>query len=446
MEVILSQLNHITVVISNVIWPIFIPFLLLMGIYICAQVILNIRSLTTEKREFSIMHLIPQASVSLGAMMGTGIIIGFLSALSNLYVGGQVYVESVALWALIGSLVLIPISYCETLIAKIVNMDPRDYIEKFVSKGAAKIYVIALILLYVFAIGGVQFSGMDAIIITSLDKISGIKLTQMQQYLFVIIPIIFILFVVVLKNRQDIFIKSMVSMILVAAGAYFVFFGIFLIKTHIYVPAFIERMLIGFKNPVSMLFGIPLGLIFGMQRVIQIAEPGLGTLPLAAVKTNSSPRVAASISAIMTTFLVVISVLVTSYIASYGVDQNIISFTENSAQRLVSYFETVISVTGILGLAILFIFIILSGMTTLLGSYYLLSLSSKINIKNRNIMYLSMLLISGILSIFKFEILFNLLNILLFVATSLNIGALAMFVEFEWSKYKLNKNNKKQVA
>ena len=441
MENILHKLNYITMVTSNIIWPVFIPFLLLTGIYICAQVILNIKYLTTEKREFSIMHLIPQASVSLGAMMGTGIIIGFLGALSSLYISGQIYVEAVALWALIGSLVLIPISYCETLVAKIINMAPRDYISKFISKQAAKIYVVAIILLYVFAIGGVQFSGIDAIIITSLDKLGGIELTQMQRYLFVIIPIICILSVVVLKNRQDLFIKSMVSMILLAAVAYFIFFGIFLIKTYNYVPNFINRMIIGLKNPVSILFGIPLGLIFGMQRVIQIAEPGLGTLPLAAMKINSTPRVAASISAIMTTFLVVVSVLVTSYIA---LNENIISFASNSAERLVSYFETVISVTGIFGLTILSIFIILSGLTTLLGSYYLLSLSSKG--KNKNAIYLGLLLVAGMLSIFNFEILFNLLNILLFIATSLNIGALAMFAEFEWSKYKVNKSNIEKVA
>lgn len=236
----------------------------------------------------------------------------------------------------------------------------------------------------------------------------------------------------------------MISLILLSTGAYFIFIGIFLIKTYTYIPIFVERMVIGFTNPVSVLFGVPLGLIFGMQRVIQIAEPGLGILPLVAMKTNSNPRVAVSISAIMTTFLVVVSVLVTSYITSYGLNENIILFTSNSSERLVSYFEIIISVTVIFGLFILFIFIVLSGLTTLLGSYYLLSLSSKN--KSKNIMYLGLLLVGGMLSIFKFEILFNLLNILLFVATFLNIGALAMFAEFEWSKYKVNENNIKKVA
>ncbi|MGL5329836.1 MAG: hypothetical protein ACRDD7_11230, partial [Peptostreptococcaceae bacterium] len=437
MESILHQIEIFTNGVSGIIWTIFIPLLLLMGVFICGQVLLNIKHLTTQKTKCNVLHFIPQASVSLGAMMGTGIIIGFLGALSTLYIEGQMYVESVALWALLGSLVLIPISYCETLVAKIVDMPPRDYIAKFVSKGAAKIYVATLILLYVFAIGGVQFSGMDAIVITALNKVTSVELTQLQRCIFIIIPIIGILSVVVLKNRQDIFIKSMISMILIASLAYFIFFGIFFSKTHEYMPVFIERMITGFKNPVSMLFGIPLGLIFGMQRVIQIAEPGLGTLALAATKTDLNPRAAALLSSIMTTFLVVVSVLVTSYIASYGLNENIILFTENSSERLVSYFETVISVTGWFGLLILFIFIMLSGMTTLLGSYYLLNLSSKLSLENKNKLYLCLLVVAGILSVFNFGILFNLLNILLFVATFLNIGALAMFTEFEWSKYKL---------
>ena len=148
----------------------------------------------------------------------------------------------------------------------------------------------------------------------------------------------------------------------------------------------------------------------------------------------------------MTTFLVVISVLVTSYIASYGLNSNIISFTEDTSKRLASYFETVVNVTGWFGLVILLIFILLSGMTTLLGSYYLLSLSSRNKEKNKNIIYLSLLLLAGILAIFKFEILFHLLNILLFVSTSLNIGALAMFTEFEWNKYKLKKSDIRKAA
>ena len=224
MENFLSQLSNITVILSNVIWPLFIPFLLLVGIYICSQVLLNIRSLTTEKCKLNILHIIPQASVSLGAMMGTGIIIGFLGALSTLYMGGQVYVEGVALWALLGSSVLIPISYCETLIAKIVNMTPREYIAKFISKNASKLYVVSLTLLYVFAIGGVQFSGMDAIIITTLDKVAGIQINELQRYLFIIIPIIGVLALVTLRNRQDVFIRSMISMILIASITYFVFF------------------------------------------------------------------------------------------------------------------------------------------------------------------------------------------------------------------------------
>ncbi|MGX4601050.1 hypothetical protein [Faecalimicrobium sp. JNUCC 81] len=437
MENILSYLEQFTTIISNVVWPIFIPFLLLVGIYISSQVILNIRSLTTKKSCVNLKYIVPQASVALGAMMGTGTIIGFIGALSNLAISGQIYVEAVAIWALLGSFVLIPISYCETLIAKIVGMEPKEYIKSFVCKGAAKVYIVALILLYVFAIGGVQFSGIEAIMITTLDKVFSIELSELQRYLYIVIPLIGIITIIVLKNRQDIFIKCMIGMILVAVTIYFIFFGLFAAKTSSYIPVFIERVIIGFKNPVSMILGIPLGLIFGMQRVIQIAEPGLGTLALASMKSDSNPRVAGTISLILTTTLVVVSIVVTSYIASYGLDKGIITFSEVGVYRLVSYFETVISVTGSFGFAILFIFIILSGMTTLLGAYILLNnLIEKETVK-KNTLYIALLVVSGALSVFKFDILFNLLNILLFIATSINITALAMFTEFEWSKYKI---------
>lgn len=446
MNNILLDLDNISKVISNIIWPIFIPFLLLIGTYVCAQVFLNIKSLTTNKCTLNIRHIIPQTSVALGAMMGTGTIIGFLGALSKLSASGQLYVEAVALWALVGSMVLIPISYCETLIAKIVGMEPKDYIRKFVSKGASKAYIVAIILLYVMAIGGVQFSGIDAIMITILEKSAGIYLSEVQRYLIIVIPIIGIVTIIVLKNRQELFIKSMITMTLTAAIIYCIFFGMFAYKTANYIPIFIEKMIIGFKNPTSMLFGIPLGLIFGMQRVIQIAEPGLGTLALAATKSDSNPRVAATISFILTSTLVVVSIIVTSYIASYGLNEGIINFSAIGIEKLISYFETVIRVTGGLGLIILFIFIILSGMTTLLGAYFLLNNILKKGNKNKNIIYIILISIGGTLAVFKFDTLFHILDILLFIATFLNITALAMFTEFEWSKYKLRNFDIKKLV
>lgn len=443
---ILWNLERFTNIISNVIWPIFIPFLLLMGIYICGQVLFYIIPNTTVKCKLNIKHILPQACIALGATMGTGTIIGFLSALSTLSLSGQLYVEAVALWALLGSLVLIPISYCETLVAKVVDMEPKEYIKKFVCKEASAIYVVALILLYVFAIGGVQFSGIEAIMITTLDRVFNTELNEIQRYLYIIMPLIGIITVIILNNRHDMFIKHMVGMILVALSIYFVFFSVFAYKTADYIPVFIERIVIGFKNPVSMILGIPLGLIFGIQRVIQIAESGLGTLALSSIKTDLNPRVSGIISLILTTFLVLISIIVTSYIASYGLNKGIITFDEVGIQKLVSYFNTVIDVTGSFGFIIFFIFIILAGSTTLLGSYILLSNLLDSKLYNKNTIYISILIISSVFSVFKFNIIFNLLNILLFIATCLNITALAMFVEFEWKKYRLDDYFYKNVS
>lgn len=183
MENFILGIEEILRIISNIAWPVFIPFLILVGIYVSVQVIFNIRHLTTEKSKLNFKYIIPQTSVTLGAMVGTGTIIGFLGALSKLSISGQIYVEAVAIWALIGSIVLIPISYCEALIAKIVNLSQKEYIGKFISKNAGKAYVVSLIFLYVFAIGGVQFTGIDAIMITALDKVSNIELTSIQRYI-----------------------------------------------------------------------------------------------------------------------------------------------------------------------------------------------------------------------------------------------------------------------
>lgn len=423
--------------ISYLLWMVFIPFLIMVGLYVSVQVVFNIRNYTTQESKLNIKYIVPQASVTLGAMVGTGTIIGFIGAFSRLSSIGQIYVESVAIWALIGSFILVPISYCETLIAKVVNLAPKEYIEKFISKGASNVYIVSLILLYVFSIGGVQFAAIDGIMITAFNKISNIQLSAMQRYICISIPVMVLVLSVIFNKRENVFIKFMIGMILVAITVYIIFFGLFVLRTKDYIPIFIERMIIGFKNPMSMLFGIPLGLIFGMQRVIQIAEPGLGTLAMAAIKTKSSPRVAGFISLILTTTLVVVSIIVTSYIASYGIYEGIISFSAQGVYKLVSYFDTVINVTGNFGFIIFFIFIILSSLTTLLGGYFVLNnLNEKVG-KNNIIIYILLLTIGSAVSIFKFDMIFNILDIFLLISIGLNISSLAIFAEFEWRKYRI---------
>lgn len=434
---VILQVEELIRIISNVLWPLFLPLLILMGLNISMQIIFNIKDLTTKKTKFNIKHITHQGSVTLGAMIGSGTIVGFLGAFSKLYISGQVYVESVAIWALLGSLILIPVSYCESLIAKVVNLTPKEYIGKFISKGAAKIYVISLVLLYVFAIGGAQFTGIDAIMITTLEKVGNISLNVVQRYLFIAIPVIVFVFAIVFNKKEKTLIKAMIGMILVAIFVYFIFFGLFVSKTSFYIPTFIERMIIGFKNPTSALFGIPLGFIFGMQRVMQIAEPGLGTLAMAASKSDASPRVAGLISLSLTMFLVVLSIVVTSYIASFGIYKGIINLSDVGVYKLVSYFKTIIDVTGNFGFIILFIFIMLSCLTTLLGSYFLINYILENHKYKNTIIYISLITLGSIVATFRFDVIFNILDTLLLISIGLNMLALAMFIEFEWSKYRI---------
>lgn len=431
----LQKIESFIQILSSIAWPAFVPFLLLVGAYICVQVMMNTRYLTAHSYKTSVKYVLPRAAISIATIMGTGTIVGFLGALNKLSASGEIYVESIAIWALVGALILVPISYCETLIAKIVNMSPKDYIGVFLSKRAAKLYIISLILLYIFAIGGVQISGIDAIITTSIDFNKGIKLLEIQRYIYVVIPIIAILTIIVFNNKRDIFMRIVIGMILAFFIAYFVFFAIFVYKTYDYIPLFINKMIIGIKNPVSMLFGIPLGLIFGIQRIIQIAEPGLGTLALSAMKSDSDPKLSATISLVMTSFLAITSIVVTSYIASFGISKGFINFSDKGIYSISRYFDTVGNVTGKLGVSILFIFIILSAITTLISGYLILERLLNSRIITLKFIYVLLLMLGGALSIYRVDLMTNILELLILIVTLLNITALVVFVEFECNKY-----------
>ena len=114
--------------------------------------------------------------------------------------------------------------------------------------------------------------------------------------------------------------NAMTYMIGTAVAGYFIFFTIFVVKTYDYIPTFFQGMIEGMKNPVNAMMGVPLGVILGMQKVKQIAETGLGALAMAAQESDSKPREAAMISLIPTAVTIFVSIVVTSYIASYGVE------------------------------------------------------------------------------------------------------------------------------
>lgn len=88
MEQILLQLEHGITAISEVIWPVFIPFMLIIGLYVSIKTIFTIQPNLTQPSKLKFKNVIGPASISLGAMVGTGAIVGVLGAISKLYTAG----------------------------------------------------------------------------------------------------------------------------------------------------------------------------------------------------------------------------------------------------------------------------------------------------------------------------------------------------------------------
>ena len=160
---------------------------------------------------------------------------------------------------------------------------------------------------------------------------------------------------------------------------------------------------------------------------------------MAAQESDAEPREAAMISLIPTVVTVIVSVVVTSYIASYGLNNGIIQYPADAVTRLSQYFATAESVTGVFGLVVLCAFTVLSALTTILGSYYYMTKLFKQNSVNKNIaIYLTLIIAAGTLAVFGANVVFEAVDLLLFVLSGINVTALAIFTFRAWKQYKLD--------
>lgn len=80
--------------------------------YIYKNFIPNKKKQTTEESKLNIKNIIGPASISLGAMIVMDSIIGVIGVLSKYSTSGEVNVEAIAILALIGSWIMVPVSYC----------------------------------------------------------------------------------------------------------------------------------------------------------------------------------------------------------------------------------------------------------------------------------------------------------------------------------------------
>lgn len=449
----LHQLEIIITKVSEAIWPVFLPFILVVGAVMAIRTIFMIQKQATKPAKLQIKNVIGPASISLGAMIGTGAIIGVLAALAKLSAGGQANIEAMAIWALLGSCIMLPVSYAETLNSKIMNKTPKEYIGILLNPKLGMLYAVCFVALAVFGFGGFQFSGIDSVVANILNDKFAIELSLVQRYLFIVVPVIAVVAALVLSKKHELFMGAMTYMIGTAVLGYFIFFGIFVFKTSDYIPTFFGSMIEGMRNPVNAMMGVPLGFVLGMQKVIQSAETGLGALAMASQESDSQPREAAMISLIPTAVTVFVSIVVTSYIASYGLEVGTLTLVDASGEivgtvgRLAGYFKTAEHVVGIFGLIVLSAFTVLSALTTILGSYYYMTKLFKQNPVNKNIaIYLSLIVAAGTLAVFGANVVFEAVDLLLFVLCGINVTALAVFTFKHWETYKLNKNESKKAA
>lgn len=432
----LHQLEAVITAISDAVWPVFLPFMLIVGAFTSIRTIGMIQKKTTKPAGLKIKNIIGPASISLGAMIGTGAIIGVLGALSKFFHSGEVNVESMAIWALIGACIMVPVSYAETLNSKIMGKSPKEYIGDLMSPKLGMVYAVCFVALAVFGFGGFQFSGIDSVAKLVASTYMSMDLTLVQRYLFIVVPVLVVVAALVLSKKHEIFMNAMTYMIGTAVVGYFAFFTLFVIKTSGYIPTYFAHILEGMTNPVNGFAGITLGFVLGMQKVLQTAETGLGALAMAAQEADTQPREAAMISLIPTVVTVVVSIVVTSYIASYGINAGLITFEGGAAERLAEYFFTAQEVTGMFGLIVLCAFTVLSALTTILGSYYYTTKLFKKNSVNKNIaIYLILIVAAGTLAVFGADVVFEAVDLLLFVLCGINVTALAIFTIKEWKKY-----------
>jgi Na+/alanine symporter len=175
--------------------------------------------------------------------------------------------------------------------------------------------------------------------------------------------------------------------------------------------------------------GIPIGLIIGFQRIIQISETALGTSALSSSDGENSPRREALLQTIATIFTLFIAVVITSYVFSYGIQQlPEVKLSNSGFERIAGYLLTVKSVTGLFGTIVIISFFLVSGITTILGSFHFVNVSLHCSERRRSFIYLLLITTSGLISVANFDIIFDIVDLLMFIVSTIMIISLLKFL------------------
>lgn len=439
MEKFLSYIGQDVNFLSNIIWAVTMPFIIIITIIISIKIIFKIKNKTTNNDGIKVIKTFKNSMVTMGTIIGTGALVGVLGSLSTMASEGQAYIEGVCIWGLVGLLILAPFAYSETLMARIVKLSTKDYIKKFLGVKVANLYKIIFIIMFVFGFGGFQFSAINAAVNIVLIKSGGQNLNTIDTFLMIVVPLMIILSIVVLLKKEGLILKALTMLTTISVSLYIIFFFVFLFKTNNYIPVFLHRMHDSITDPVSMMIGMPLGLMVGIQKLMQTADVGIGIFGMAAKGSKGNDREAALASAIVLLMLFIVGILATTYITSYGVEHHDMILKTTNANVLLGFYNSAISVTGIFGLIAVAGFSILTGVSALLGRYYYLKRITDFSENKIIAMYIVLVSITGVFAVFGFSIVFNVVNLLIFVTFAINLTAIYKFtLRKEWGTYKTN--------
>jgi Na+/alanine symporter len=416
--------------IAGLLWSVFLPFTFVSAIIVFWGVIKLIKTEKEASATLFSWHSVKEAvTISLSSKVGTGAIIGILVAMGLLKKQGSTP-ETILFWVLVGMLLLVPLTYFEVYLTKVANQHPREFIAKLLSPKVAVVFSVTLIVLYSFGFAGFQFTGILSIADISSKLMLNHPLLPLDKLLYIIIPLLSIILIIVFTGNHDLFINFLASMISSIIILYFLFFCIFVYNTNSYIGDYLSTMWNGVLNWKSAAFGVPAGLIIGAQRIIQVSETGLGTSAMSAINSKNTARQSALIQSIAAVISLLNAAVITSYISSYGVEVlNRFSYTEPLYSQLSGFLMTVKDVTGNLGIIVVISFFIVSGLTTILGSYHFLNTTLQKSAKTKRVIYALLITTSALMCILNFDIIFEVVDIFMFLISSILLVAMLFYVK-----------------
>ncbi len=413
---------------GTLLWNLFLVVSFSLGSYIIYSMLKERKLfIKNDDTAWSFKKISDALSISISSKIGTGAVIGVLAALwktSDAGLGG----EAIVAWVIIGMALLLPLTYAEVLFTQILRKMPREFISFTLNKKMATIYSLALITLYSFGFVGFQFTGIHSVVSILSEKTFQHTMQPHELLIYIILPMVIITALIIITKNHHLFTSILGSLISIVVVLYLIMFVIFLVKTSSFIPTYFNRVMVDFLDFRTAALGIPTGLILAAQRIMQISETLLGTSALSASDCKTSPHKEAITQVLATLFTLFIAVAITSYIYSYG-RYNIqgVTLTGNGLERIKGYIETIQHITGHFGLIVVLLFFTISGYCTVLGSFHFLNKSVYLSKNGKIILYLLFISISGILSISHFNVIFDIVDLLMFVVGLILITSLFQF-------------------